>query len=54
MRDKWNQDFFWTLDITTNTWTQQERMLILDSDGSSVFTMISGATSGTTISGSTS
>lgn len=52
MRDKWNQEFFWTLDATTNTWNQQERMLILDSDNS-VFTLISGTTIETT-SGATS
>lgn len=51
MRDKWNQDFFWTLE--NGTWIQKERMLILDSDGTTVFTLISGSTSGTT-SGSTS
>ena len=50
MKDRWDQDFFWTLD--TDTWIQRERMLILDSDNNSVYTMISGST--ITTSGTTS
>ena len=46
MRDNWNQDFFWTLE--SNTWIKKERVLILDSDDSTVLTLISGTTSGVT------
>lgn len=49
MKDRWNQEFFWTLDHTS-TWTQKERMLILDEDGSTVSTII---LSGTTSTGTT-
>jgi len=40
--------FFWSLE--NNTWTQKERILILDSDDSTVLTW---APTGTTTSGST-
>jgi hypothetical protein len=43
MKDKWNQDFFWILDHT-NTWFQKKRLLVLDDDGSSVYSFISGVT----------
>ena len=46
--ERWNQYFFWTLDESSNTWVQRERVLILDSDGTSVSTIISGSTSGST------
>ena len=42
MKDRWDQDFFWTLE--SNIWIQKERMLILDSDNNSVSTIISGTT----------
>ncbi len=46
MKDTWNQEFFWSLE--SNTWIKKERALILDSDGTTVLTTISGTTSGTT------
>lgn len=50
MKDRWNQEFFWTLE--SDTWIQKERMYILDTDGISVLTQISGTTitTGTTTS----
>lgn len=48
MKDRWEQEFFWDIDLETNTWIKKDMSLILDSDKSSVFVCISGSTSGVT------
>ena len=49
MKDRWNQEFFW--ELKQGTCIQKRRSLVLDIDGTSVFTEISGDTTTNTTGG---
>lgn len=51
MKDRWNQEFFWTLE--QGTWIQKRRNLILDPDGTTVISEIITGTTIITLSGTT-
>jgi len=46
MKDRWNQDFFWSLEL--NTWIKKERILILDVDNNVITGTTIGSSTGTT------